>query len=254
MTTTTKVSKQPGTTGGRAVTQWRRWQLWAAVAGSIGLFLALWWLSEPLTRALARGDDLRRWILGFGPLSPLVYMAVFALQVLIAPVPGHFMGIMGGYLFGVLLGSLYSIAGLTIGAGLAMTLARTYGRPLLDRFFEPAQITSWEKKLRMRSPFTWWLLFIFPVADLIFYVAGLSSVPLRVLLVALIAGRGSGLLIANVLGHWTGQLAPEVVLIAWAIIGVLGVLAYFHQRRLRLMLLLSARRVRRWGRQWRPTR
>lgn len=254
MTTSTKVSKQPYVAGWRAFVHWRRWELWAVVAGSAALVLAIWWLSDPLTRLLDRGDDLRRWILGFGPLAPIVYVAVFALQVLIAPLPGHFMGVMGGYLFGVLPGSLYSIAGLTAGAGLAMILARTFGRPLLDRFFEPDQISSWEKKLRVRSPFTWWLLFIFPVPDLIFYVAGLSSVSLRSLLLALLAGRGLGLLIANVLGYWTAHLAPQEVLIKWAIIGAIGVLAYFYQRRLRLMVLLSARRMRRWGRQWVRTR
>ncbi len=248
MTTSTNVTKQPSSAGARAVAFLRRWEFWALVAGGVLLVFTLWWLSDPLARLLDRGDDLRRWILGFGPLAPLVYMAIFALQVLLAPIPGHFMGVMGGYLFGVLLGSLYSIIGLTLGAGLAMLLARVYGRPLINRFFEPETITAWEKKLRTRSPFTWWLVFLFPVADLIFYVAGLSSVPLRVLLVALIAGRGSGLLMANVLGHWTAQLAPEVVLAIWAMIGVLAVLAYIHQRKLRLIVLLSARRVRRWAR------
>ncbi len=248
---TTKASKRPPQAGWRAGTLVRRWEVWATLAATLTAILVLWQLNEPLARLLGQGDELRDWILGFGSLAPLVYMSIFMLQVLLAPLPGHFLGIMGGYLFGALLGTLYSITGLTTGAGLAMLLSRTYGRPLLDRFFEPAQITAWEKKLRMRSPFTWWLLFIFPVPDLVFYVAGLSSVPLRVLLMTVIAGRGLGLLIANGLGHWTAHLAPEVVLIKWAIIGVIGVVAYFHQRRLRLIVLLAARRMRRWGRQWR---
>lgn len=248
MTTSTKVSKQPYQTLWRATAYVRRWELWAVVGGGVALALILWWLSGPLTRVLDRGDDLRYWILGFGPMAPLVYMGIFALQVLLAPLPGQFLGVMGGYLFGILLGSLYSIAGLALGAGLAMLVARTFGRPIVDRFFEPAQITAWEKKLRTRSPFTWWLLFVFPVPDLIFYVAGLSSVPLRVLWPTAIAGRGLGLLLANVLGHWSAHLAPEELLIKWAIIALLGVLAYFHQRRLRLIILLSARRVRRWSR------
>jgi uncharacterized membrane protein YdjX (TVP38/TMEM64 family) len=248
---TTKASKRPPQAGWRAGTLVRRWEVWAALAVTLAAILALWRLNEPLARLLGQGDELRDWILGFGPLAPLVYMGIFMLQVLLAPLPGHFLGIMGGYLFGILLGTFYSITGLTLGAGLAMLLARTYGRPLLDRFFEPAQIRAWEKKLRMRSPFTWWLLFIFPVPDLVFYVAGLSSVPLRVLLATVVAGRGLGLLIANGLGHWTAHLAPEVVLVKWAIIGAIGVLAYFHQRRLRLIVLLAARRMRRWGRQWR---
>jgi uncharacterized membrane protein YdjX (TVP38/TMEM64 family) len=155
---------------------------------------------------------------------------------------------MGGYLFGVLLGSLYSITGLAVGAGLAIWLARRFGRPLLERFFDPAQLVAWEKKMRTRSGFTWWLLFLFPVPDVIFYAAGLSSTSLRTLLIALIAGRGLGLFLANTMGHWTATSAPEWVLVQWAIVSLLAGFVYFYQRRLRLVALVTARRVRQWSR------
>lgn len=131
-----------------------------------------------------------------------------------------------------------------------MVLGRRLGRPLLERFFLPSQIALWEKKLRMRSSLTWWLLFLFPVPDLIFYVAGLSSVPLRWLLLVVVTGRGLGLLIANILGHWTAHLAPEWVLVKWAVIGVLGAFVYLYQRPLRLFVLVNGRRLRRWRRRF----
>jgi uncharacterized membrane protein YdjX (TVP38/TMEM64 family) len=178
----------------------------------------------------------------------LVYIGVFSLQILIAPLPGQFMGVMGGYLFGVLLGSLYSITGLIVGAGLAIWLARRFGRPLLERFFDPVQLAEWEKKTRTRSGFTWWLLFLFPVPDVIFYVAGLSSTSLRTLLIALIAGRGLGLFLANTMGHWTANTAPEWVLAQWVIVGLLASIVYLYQRRVRLLALVAARRMRHWSR------
>jgi uncharacterized membrane protein YdjX (TVP38/TMEM64 family) len=159
------------------------------------------------------------------------------------------MGVMGGYLFGVILGSLYSITGLVVGAGLAIWLARRFGRPFLERFFDPLQLASWEKRMRTRSGFTWWLLFLFPVPDVIFYVAGLSSTSLRTLLIALIAGRGLGLFLANSMGHWTANSAPQWVLAQWLIVGVLAGFIYLYQRRVRLVALVTARRVRHWSRQ-----
>jgi uncharacterized membrane protein YdjX (TVP38/TMEM64 family) len=245
---TTKVVRLPYQWIGRFVALLRRWEFWLFFAGASLLAGALWWWSGPLAALLAQASQLRSWILEFGPLAPLVYIVVFSLQILLAPLPGQFMGVMGGYLFGVLLGSLYSISGLMLGAGLAMLLGRRFGRPLVQRFFSAAEVALWEKKLRTRSPFTWWLLFVFPVPDLIFYVAGLSSVPLRVLLVTLLAGRGLGLLVANLLGFWTAHLTPEWILVKWAAIGILALLAYFSQRRLRLWVLLGARRARRWSR------
>jgi uncharacterized membrane protein YdjX (TVP38/TMEM64 family) len=210
--------------------------------------MLVWWVSEPFCTMLARIGNLRDWILAFGATAPLVYIGVFSLQILIAPLPGQFLGVMGGYLFGVMLGSLYSITGLALGAGLAIWLGRRFGRPLLERFFEAQQLAYWEKKMRTRSGFTWWLLFLFPVPDVIFYIAGLSSTSLRTLLIALIAGRGLGLFLANTMGHWTATGTPQWVLGQWAVVGLLAGFIYLYQRRVRLLALVTARRVRHWSR------
>ena len=249
-TMTTKVSKAPSWRGTWLAGLHKRREFWLLVAGGSLLTLLLWWVSEPFSALLTYVGNTRDWILNFGALAPLAYIAVFSLQILIAPVPGQFMGVMGGYLFGVLLGSLYSITGMALGAGLAIWLGRRFGRPLLERFFDPAQLAFWEKKMRMRSGFTWWLLFLFPVPDLIFYVAGLSATSLRTLFVALLAGRGLGLLLANTMGHWTAMSAPEWVLTQWVIVGVLAGIVYLYQRRVRLLALVTARRVRRWSRRY----
>lgn len=250
---TTKVSKAPfpwltrlGVT--RLTDLYKRWEFWLVVAGGALLALLLWWVSEPFGAMLDRGSDLREWILTFGPMAPIVYISIFSLQILVAPLPGQFLGVMGGYLFGVVLGSLYSITGLLMGAGLAIWLGRRFGRPLLERFFNAEQIALWERKMRASSGFTWWLLFLFPVPDLIFYVAGLSSTSLRTLLVALLAGRGLGLFLANIMGHWTATSSPEWVIAQWVIIALAAVLIYLYQRRLRLMALLTARRTQRYAR------
>ena len=244
----TKVSKVPTLRLARLAELHKRWEFWLLVGGGLLLALLLWWLSEPFGEMMERVGGLRAWILTFGPLAPLVYIGVFSLQILIAPLPGQFMAMMGGYLFGAFFGMLYSLVGLLIGAGLAIWLARRFGRPFLERFFDSAQLAAWEKKTRMRSGFTWWILFLFPVPDLVFYAAGLSSTPLRTLLVALLAGRGLGLLLASTFGHWTANTAPEWILTQWVLVGLVAILIYLHQRRVRLLALVTARRVRRWSR------
>ena len=126
----------------------RRPRFWLSVVATLGvaaaLSLMLWGLSDPLARFQLHAGNFRLWILSFGALAPLIYTGAFSLQILLAPVPGNFMGLMGGYLFGAALGTLYSVAGLTLGAGLAMLIARRFGRPLLERF-GPARLAHWEK-------------------------------------------------------------------------------------------------------------
>jgi uncharacterized membrane protein YdjX (TVP38/TMEM64 family) len=218
---------------------------WLLMVGLVGIGLLLWLTSEQLIRLLGQASVVRVWIKGFGPLAPLVYVAFFATQILVAPLPGQFLGVIGGYLFGVVWGSLYGMAGLTLGVSLAITIARYFGRPLLQRFFDRAQLDYWERRLRMRSPVTWGLLFVFPVPDLVFYVAGLTSVPLRWLLPAVLIGRGTSLLFANFLGHWTALLPPEWAIVKWSILVVAGLVVYHYQRQIRFAALINLRRLRR---------
>jgi uncharacterized membrane protein YdjX (TVP38/TMEM64 family) len=230
----------------------RQRETWFVLLTLTGITLFFWLLSEPLIYVLRQGDVARAWINSFGAWAPVAYISLFALQILIAPLPGQFMGVMGGYIFGVFFGSLYSITGLTIGAGLAMGLARRYGRPLLERFFDRDQIKRWERKLYMRSPVNWGLLFVFPVPDVVFYMAGLSTMPLIRLLPAVIIGRGLGLFFANSVGGLTAHLPPEWVVVKWGVIALLGLVLYRHERKLRLYFLLGVRYweqgVHRWFR------
>lgn len=226
----------------------RQRETWLILLVLTGITLFFWFLSEPLIYLLRQGDMVRAWINSFGSWAPLAYISLFALQILIAPMPGQFMGVMGGYVFGIFWGSFYSITGLTIGAGLAIAIARRYGRPLLERFFERAQLKLWERKLYMRSPVNWGVLFVFPVPDFVFYLAGLSSVSLVRLLPAVIVGRSLGLLFANVVGGLTAHLPPEWVVVKWAVIVVAALLLYRQERKVRLYFLLG---VRYWERTWR---
>lgn len=228
----------------------RQREIWVGLLVLAGIILAFWLLSEPLTYILQQGDMARAWINSFGAWAPFAYIALFALQILIAPLPGQFMGVMGGYVFGVFFGSLYSITGLAIGAGLALVLARRYGRPLLERFFNRDQIKHWERKLYMRSPVNWGVLFLFPVPDLVFYLAGLSTIPLVRLLPAVIIGRGLGLIFANIMGGLTAHLSPEWVIVKWAVIAIIALLLYRQERKLRLYCLLGVRHWERLVRRW----
>ncbi|MEZ4683829.1 MAG: hypothetical protein R2932_57430 [Caldilineaceae bacterium] len=145
----------------------RQRELWLALIVFVAMGVIFWTLSEPLVYLLHQGDVARVWISRFGYWAPLVYIGLFAMQILIAPMPGQFLGVMSGFVFGIVFGSLFSIIGLTIGAGLAIFIARRFGRPLLERFVEAEQLRLWERKLYAFSV-NWGVLFVFPVPDFVF--------------------------------------------------------------------------------------
>lgn len=228
----------------------RQREVLLALVAVVAIGVIFWAISKPMTYLLHQGDLARVWIKSFGLWAPFAYMSIFALQIIIAPMPGQFLGIMGGYVFGIFFGSIYSITALTIGAVVAMVVARRLGRPALARFFDEEQLRLWERKLYMRSPVNWGLLFVFPVPDFVFYLAGLSSIPLIRLVPSVIVGRSIGLIFASIAGGLTAYLPPEWVLVKWAFLLIVGVLLYRHERKLRFYLLLSVRRFERWLKRW----
>ena len=179
------------------------------------MVVLLWWLNEPVSAVLAAAGDVRSWVISFGPLAPIAYVAFFAAQILIAPLPGSFLSVMGGYLFGFGAGLVLSLLGVTLGVTLALLIGRKLGRPVLERFFDRSDLIRWERKLRLRSPLIWFVLFLFPLPDLVIYVAGMGTTPLRWLAPAILLARGLGVLVGSSVGTATAHLPASFVMFQW---------------------------------------
>jgi uncharacterized membrane protein YdjX (TVP38/TMEM64 family) len=84
------------------------------------LCVFLFW--EPLGNAFfsfVDKDNIKDFLERTGPVAPLVFIGLQALQVLVAPIPMQVFGLAGGYIFGAFWGTVYSMIGLTIGSFLA---------------------------------------------------------------------------------------------------------------------------------------
>jgi uncharacterized membrane protein YdjX (TVP38/TMEM64 family) len=77
-------------------------------------------------------EALRAWLRQFGVLAPLVFIAIQALQVVVAPIPGQVVALVAGYLFGPFWGTVYSLTGVLIGSTIAFSLAKRYGRSFVE--------------------------------------------------------------------------------------------------------------------------
>jgi uncharacterized membrane protein YdjX (TVP38/TMEM64 family) len=200
---------------------------------------------DPFLALFDRREVVRAWVQSFGALAPLAYIALYIGQIILPPLPGHFMGLMGGYLFGAGWGLLYSLISVGLGAGLATSVARHLGRPAILRLAGEQQLRDWERRLRVRSPLTWWLLFLFPVPDVIYYIAGLGGVPLHRLLIAALAGRTPALIVSNWLGAQAINLPPLLFWGSLAFVAAVVVVIYRYQREVRWLALMALRYARR---------
>jgi uncharacterized membrane protein YdjX (TVP38/TMEM64 family) len=190
-------------------------------------------------------EAVQMWIAGFGPLGPLVSVFLNTLQVLLAPIPGQTVGLVNGYLYGVVLGTLYSLIGVQVGSALAMALARRFGRPLVVRLVGQKQLDRWDRIAWRRGPAFFFLVFLFPFVpdDLICFIIGLSPLPIPYLLVLAALGRLPGLVVAS----WVGANATALPWWGWGSIGAgataLALIFWRYQDRLEMTVMRLIRRL-----------
>ncbi len=159
---------------------------------------------------------LREWLATWGTWAPIGIIALHVVQVLLAPIPGNVIGLASGYLFGIARGTLYSSLGTALGSLIAFTLARTYGRPLVERLL-PAQMLRWlDTRAERHGLFFFVLLFLLPFLpdDLACFAAGLTPIPIPALLVAALTGRLPGLFVSS----WLGASAPALSPTQWTVV------------------------------------
>jgi uncharacterized membrane protein YdjX (TVP38/TMEM64 family) len=160
----------------------------------------------------------RAWVAGFGPYAPLVFLAVQSAQVVVAPVPGQLLAVAGGYLFGPLAGTAYSVAGVLVGSAVAIGLTRRYGRPYAESVVDDGTLATFDAVVDETGEAGLFVAFLLPVFpdDALCFVAGLTEIPLRRLLVLVAVGRAPTFVAAAYLGDAvaTADLALVGLLLA----------------------------------------
>lgn len=219
----------------RVCADWVR-QRWPWIILSTALVGLACWLGPQVWRIARDEAALRAAIAELGWLGPLALILINVLQIVIAPIPGYVMQAAAGYLYGPFWGGVWGSIGLLVGAMLAMGLARTFGRPLVERSVGAERLEHWEDVTYSTSTLVWFILLAAPTGDLPYFMAGLAHVSywkiftltllIRVPFTFLVAAAGAGMW--NVTG-W--QLAGGII-----VMGALLVLFYTYRRRLVTLL------------------
>ncbi len=232
----------------RAQGRWRLVLAGVALAGTVALLVAHRESVSGLFGFFGDHARVRAWVEGFGPAAPLALVAITALQVVVAPIPGQVAGLAAGYVFGVTLGTVYTMIGLVLGSGIAMGVARRFGRPWVARFVPEERLARWDRITGRWGPTVFFVAFLVPGLpdDVLCFLVGLSRLPLAAMLVVVTIGRLPGMLAASYLGASAGEL-PGWVLPVVVVVGALAALAFvvFGDRIERLSMALGARLGRR---------
>jgi uncharacterized membrane protein YdjX (TVP38/TMEM64 family) len=172
---------------------------------------------------------LKEVILSYGNFSILVFILMQVLQVVVFFIPGEFIQIAGGYIFGAFLGGLISLIGITFGSIMAYFIANRYGKPIVEKLMLNRKIKLFKKILKAGSKkvvvFVFYLIPGIP-KDALAYICGVSNICFMDFLIYSTLGRIPGIFISTFFGQKiyardsTSLITIGVVMISVSIIGI----------------------------------
>ena len=162
--------------------------LWAEVQRWFGLITDREWI-----RATIQSYD---WA------APLVFIGVQIAQVIAAPVPGEATGFIGGYLFGSLLGFIYSSIGLTTGSLINFGIGRFLGERFVRRLIPEEKFKRIDRMVNRQGVIAVFFMFVIPgfPKDYLSLALGLTTLPLKVFAILACIGRMPGTLLLSLKG------------------------------------------------------
>lgn len=215
-----------------------RWRALGGVALAIVAFVAASVLVQQYAPFVFDAERLREWLDQFGVFAPLALVLVQATQVIVAPIPGQVIALVSGYAFGPIAGTAYSLTGVILGSTIAFSLAKRFGRPMVERALHEDVIAQFDGFVdRVGIPG----LFVFVIIpglpdDAICFLSGLTTWRLRTFLLVIIVGRLPAYVLTVYAG---GELAAGDSWTALALLGVivaLSLVGYYQRATIRSLI------------------
>ena len=215
-----------------------RWQTVAGGALLLVVFVGLSYFVRQYAAFVFDAQQLRAWLNQFGIFAPLALIFIQAIQVIVAPVPGQVIAVVSGYAFGPVAGTAYSLVGVLIGSAVAFSLAKHFGRPLVEKLLHEDVLTRFDGFVdQVGIPG----LFAFVIVpglpdDAICFLSGLTTWRLRTFLSVIVVGRFPAYVLTVYAG---GELAAGKFKSAVALLGVvvaISVLGYHQRGRVRSLI------------------
>ena len=185
-----------------------KWVLFLSILTGVVLFVIaryhseLWLQATKLYHVYQDPHQLKKVIKSYGPYAPLAYILLQVTQVVVAPIPGGAIEFLGGYLFGIQAGLIYSMIGLILGSWLAFSLARIFEKIAVEKFVSEETRKKFDYLVEHEGVILSFILFLLPgfPKDALCYILGLTPMHLGIFLVISTIGRIPGTLIAILQG------------------------------------------------------
>ncbi len=191
----------------------------------------------PLTRLLTNRDELIAAVRSWGIFGPLLYVSLQVIQTIVAPIPGQIVGSIGGFIFGPW-GILWTSIGTLLGCYIVFKISKRFGRRFIEKIFKPSAIARFDFIINSKSAaVVLFLVFLLPgfPDDIVCYIAGLTTLPIRKLMVILLLGRLPLIIVTNYLGSGITTNLEGVIIVSIVAVVLLGLGLWQRERILALL-------------------
>lgn len=197
----------------------------------VGLALVTWAI-WPHLGVFTNRDELNRVIAESGIFGPLIFIILQAIQVIIAPIPATIVTLAGGYVFGAFLGTVYSMIGTTLGFWAVFYISKKFGRKIIRFMISEEKMHKYDELTANKSMLAFVVFgFLFPFLPdaVIGYIAGLTVMKIKSLVILSIITRIPGALMTSYVGSKVGS--GDYTLVVILVILVAIILAVAHYKR-----------------------
>lgn len=158
--------------------------LFVAIGAAIGV---MGWFLRPHVSHQA----MEHWVRSAGAWGPVALLGIQAGQIVAAPIPGVFVPLIAGVLYGPFWGSLFTVIGTVIGSAIAFWIGRAAGREVTERWIGHEPIERAQKLIRGKRWLALIPIFLFPFspADALCFMVGIAGVGWPQFLVVVLLGR-----------------------------------------------------------------
>ena len=195
-----------------------------------------------LTQLAAEPEKLKEMLSSFGWKGVLIFMALQVLQVVVAAIPGEFVQIAGGYIYGPWLGTFYSLAGIVLGSVIVFYIARFLGYRIVKLMVSREQLDRLSFMVNSdKSEIGMFILFLIPglPKDILTYIAGITPVKAMTFFIVITLGR----LPALFGSAYIGSSMQEGNYLAAIIVGAAAVILFAAGLLLKDKLLVKIRKL-----------
>ncbi len=192
-----------------------------------------------IQKIISKPDRFRDFLASYKSISILVFIFMQVLQVVVAVIPGEFVQLAGGYVYGTFFGTVYSLIGILLGTVIAFYVSRLLGLRTIKAFISQKNFDKFSFLINNpKSEIFMFLLFLIPFTpkDTLVYLSGLTPIkPQNFFLIFTIA-RFPTLLLSSFIGAHIQERNYKPVIIVSVIVSILLVICFIYKDKVMQLL------------------